>query len=316
MKKLLAFVFVFKAFFAHAQSFTEREIFMEATGGDTLYGVLQIPDDTTLAAVLMLPGSGTVDRDGNSAAGANLMFRYLADDLTYKNIATLRVDKRFAGKSQNIQLPVDSMTFEVLINDAQLWLERLRVEVGEYVPITVLGHSQGALVALASNREENPHRVVHLCGAGSRLSDVLRNQLSKQLKGELYDMASAKLDSMDEGHRVSDKSLILKAIFNSSTQKFLLSWNAYDPCDEINRVEAPVLLVHGARDLQVPNSDFERMDLCAGEHVKREVFEQMNHVLRNVSPKMGDNFSSYRKADLPLAEGLSERIATFILSGE
>src|SRR5687768_14781424 len=58
-----------------------------------LRGTLLVPDDAR-AVVLMLPGSGATDRDGNSPGMSPAPLRLIAEGLAARGIATLRVDKR------------------------------------------------------------------------------------------------------------------------------------------------------------------------------------------------------------------------------
>ena len=59
-----------------------------------LAGTLLDPDPKA-PAILIIPGSGPTDRDGNNPAGvAGGPYRQLAEALAAKGIATLRIDKR------------------------------------------------------------------------------------------------------------------------------------------------------------------------------------------------------------------------------
>ena len=71
--------------------------------------------------VLIIPGSGPTDMDGNSAAlpGKNNSLRYLAEGLAGKGIASLRYDKRGIASSASAGKDEYSMRFEDGIKDAR-----------------------------------------------------------------------------------------------------------------------------------------------------------------------------------------------------
>jgi hypothetical protein len=60
--------------------------------------------------VLIVPGSGPTDRDGNNPMGVNAdTYRILADELIEERIATVRIDKRGMFASRPISTPPTSM---------------------------------------------------------------------------------------------------------------------------------------------------------------------------------------------------------------
>src|SRR5690242_10263056 len=60
-----------------------------------LKGTLVMPNAKPSAVVVIIPGSGPTDRDGNSPLGVKAStYRLLAEGLSSRGIATLRYDKR------------------------------------------------------------------------------------------------------------------------------------------------------------------------------------------------------------------------------
>lgn len=60
-----------------------------------LKGSLLGPISKSTASILIIPGSGPTDRDGNSPMGVTAStYRLLAEDLAARGLTTLRIDKR------------------------------------------------------------------------------------------------------------------------------------------------------------------------------------------------------------------------------
>lgn len=100
-------------------------------------------------AVVIIPGSGPTDRDGNSAAMelASDTYKLLAEALAANGVASLRIDKRgMFGSVTAIPNP-NAVTIADYADDARHWVEH----ASRLAPcIWIAGHSEGGLVALAA----------------------------------------------------------------------------------------------------------------------------------------------------------------------
>jgi len=101
-----------------ASGFSESEQVLKTSSGD-LHGTLTVPDNVqNCPFVLIIPGSGPTDRDGNSVMGLKAnTYKMLAVDLAINNIASLRIDKRGVGKSQLAINNEADLLFETYIDD-------------------------------------------------------------------------------------------------------------------------------------------------------------------------------------------------------
>lgn len=96
-------------------------------------------------------------------------------------------------------------------------------------------------------------------------------------------------------------------------QGFLIDAFARDPAALIGNVELPVLIVQGEADLQVGVADAEALSR-AQPAAGRVLVPGMNHVLKEVPPgDVAANLAAYGDPSLPLAPGLAEAIAGFVL---
>ena len=85
-----------------------------------------------------------------------------------------------------------------------------------------------------------------------------------------------------------------------------------DPAAELSVVTCPVLVVQGTADLQVRVAD-ARMLAAARPGARLLVLPGMNHVFKVPAEGRAANMHSYADPSLPLAPGLVEGIADFVL---
>lgn len=282
---------------------------------DTLTGPLSgtlVKVDAPIASVLIIAGSGPTDRDGNVAGlpGSNNSLKYVAEALRDQNIASLRFDKRMIGKSVTPGLAESDLRFDTYVNDALAWSDWLAKRVD--APTFLLGHSEGALIALVAAKDRDVAGVLALAGLGRPASDAILSQTKTQLPPALYSQTQDIVAQLKQGETVDETPPMLAALFRPSVQPYLISWFAYDPAIEIAAVEAPVLLVHGTTDLQVPVSDGELLQ-SARPDAELIVIDGMNHVLKAVDGGPATQMPSYGNPDLPLAPNLSDGLTRFIL---
>jgi hypothetical protein len=150
---------------------------------------------------------------------------------------------------------------------------------------------------------------ISLAGLGRPIDEVLFEQIEKNAP-ILKDDSKPVLDSLKKGKTIAIKNPLLNTIFRESVQPYLISWIKYKPQDEIKKVQVPILLINGTKDLQVPQTEAY---LLQKANPKSELFivENMNHVLKEIIND-DDNLKSYSNPDLPVMQSLIERIKVFI----
>lgn len=123
----------------------ETEVEVSSADGVRLRGTLTRPGATARSVVLLLHGTGPLDRDENAShkPGKRLdIFNTLARDLAATGHASLRYDKRGCGASGGEYLTHGQAD---LIADARAWADWL-AEKG-MGPLVLLGHSEGTVLA-------------------------------------------------------------------------------------------------------------------------------------------------------------------------
>lgn len=288
----------------------EREL---AAGA--LRGLMLSPGPET-PVVLIVPGSGPTDRDGNNPLGVNAApYRMLAEALAGRNISTVRVDKHgmYASKESG---PANDVTVDSYARDYRAWIDAVRAETGQSC-VWLLGHSEGALmVSAAAEGREDVCGLILVAGMGRKLGPVLREQLAANPANvPLLDAANAAIDRIEAGERVELSSLppALRPLFPEAVQGYLVSAFAADPAEQVRRASLPTLIIQGTTDIQVSMEDARLLAEAAGPLGRLETIEGMNHVLKVAPENRLANMATYMNPDLPLAPGLADAIADFVL---
>jgi uncharacterized protein len=301
-----------------------REKPLEAPGPlGPLRGTLLSPaaPATPLAPVLLIvPGSGPTDRDGNSPLGVKAStYRLLAEGLAAKGIATVRIDKRGLYGSAGAVADPDAVTIEDYAEDVRRWVDTIREASGAGC-VWVLGHSEGGMVALAAAAARQDPAIcglVLVASTGRPMGQVLREQLrANPANAPLLDQAMAAIDALEAGRRVemADVQPALRRVFHPKVQGFLISAFAIDPAKLAGRYTKPLLIVQGGRDLQVGVADAQRLRQAAAQS-KLVLLPEANHVLKAVeTDDRAANLATYGRADLPLAPEVVDAIADFVLA--
>ncbi|WP_299998968.1 alpha/beta fold hydrolase [uncultured Cedecea sp.] len=295
---------------------TFSEIFLEAPGPKgPLKGTLLTPDLTPDGVVLIIPGSGPTDRDGNNPLGVKASaYRLLAKGLAAKGFATLRIDKRGMFASAMAVQDANAVTIADYVDDIRAWIKVLRREMPASC-IWLAGHSEGGVVALASAPEEEVCGVVLIATPGRPMGEVLREQFkANPANAALLKEALPIIDALEHRRRIDTTNIhpALQSLFHSSVQGFLIDAFSYDPRQLISTLSKPVLVLQGQRDLQVTEDDARQLK-AANPQASLMVFPDMNHVMKEVTSDLQDNIASYAEPALPLAPGLIDSIAHFLI---
>jgi uncharacterized protein len=281
----------------------------------TLKGTMLAPPDAANAPLmLIIPGSGPTDRDGNSPLGVQAgTYRLLAKALAAQGVASVRIDKRGMFASAGAGDP-NHATMAGYAADVHAWAKTLRQETGAPC-IWLLGHSEGGLVALvAGQTPDDLCGLVLVAAAGRPLADILREQLkANPANASLLSEVLPAIDKLAAGQHVDTAGMnpALKPLFRPAVQDFVIDEMSYDPAKLLAAYPGPVLVLQGSTDLQVSIVDAQRLG-AARPGVKLVVLPGVNHVLKAAPADRAANVATYADPGLPLAPGVADTIAAFV----
>lgn len=276
-----------------------RDVDMTAVADDglSLVGTLTLPAGPgPHPAVLLLHGSGRLDRDSNTARLRMELGPPLATMLADAGIATLRYDRRGVGATGGDWLATG---FTAARHDAAAALRALagRPEIRADA-VGVLGHSEGAVHAMSLGACKEVAAVVLLAGFARRGEDALRWQAAmiardlpapvRPLLPILRSLANRQLA------RIKTTSTdVVRILGRPTNARWLRELLDHDPRSDLANIKAPVLAITGGKDIQVDPADLDEIRrLVPGDSTVHRI-PDLTHVLRRDSGR--PSVRSYRR---------------------
>jgi pimeloyl-ACP methyl ester carboxylesterase len=241
-----------------------------------------------LPALILIGGSGAVDRDG-FVAGIPV-YGQMAADLVTAGFFVVRYDKRGVGQSGG---RTETATINDYAEDVRAiitWLEKQRKDVDKR-RIGLVGHSEGAWVAMTvAARDKRVGAVAFVAGGSSTGGELVLEQqrhLLEQLKTP-EDEQQAKIalqkqinDAAAKGRGWEGISDQMRAVADTP---WFQSFVGFDPARVMRDVRQPVLVVQGELDTQVAPHHADRLgDLARARKRKVAVdvvrIPGINHLL-------------------------------------
>lgn len=232
-------------------------------------------------AILLITGSGPQNRD--EEIFGHKPFFVLADYLTRRGIAVLRVDDRGIGKSTGA---FGKATTKDFAGDVRAGVKYLKSRSDVITKkIGLLGHSEGGLIApMIAGGSNDVAFIVMLAGPSlpgeqilylqdSLISAVMgapQNEIQKSLRlnHSLFSLVKREGDttklqqeirSLLEQAMLADSTTggkinegFVTATINQLTSPWFRFFLTYDPVPSLKKLTCPVLAINGSKDLQVP----------------------------------------------------------------
>jgi len=228
-------------------------------GDVSLAGTITRPAGSSgrLPAVTFVSGSGGQDRNGFSG-GVDLGTHAILDRLTRAGFLVLRVDDRGVGASLG---PTDGMTYDDLVEDARqcvLFLQS-RPDV-DSSRIAVIGHSEGGETVPILAADMDLAAISLMAPPGRNIIEMLHEQIrrSRESQGETEEQLAAFDRAFEdfktrivEGTTIDGDTLPPELGAFLPQREWLKSHATKDPVATLKKVHSPVLLLQGARDVQV-----------------------------------------------------------------
>lgn len=263
---------------------SEEVKYENKAGGVTLAGTLTIPEGSgPYPAVILISGSGAQDRD--ETLFEHKPFFVLADHLTRRGVAVLRVDDRGVGGSTGDgKATTADFAGDVLAGVDYL---KSRKEINAR-RIGLIGHSEGGIIApMAATTSPEIAFIVLMAGTGLPGDQIVRLQSrligkalgvsgegleqAMELQDALVEIAKSEADpeaaktKMNEALKAAKEKMtpeqrevlekqegLLGARISALRSPWFRYFLNFDPRPTLGKVRCPVLAIVGEKDLQVP----------------------------------------------------------------
>ena len=265
-------------------AFVERD-FPVGQGDTALPGTLALPKgDGPFPAVVLVHGSGPHDRD--ETIGPNKPFLDIARGLAAHGIAVLRYEKRTRARPQDFAGRVFSIDDETT-HDAVRAVAALRAADGiDPGRVFVLGHSQGGMMApRIAAMSGHVAGLVLLAAPARPLLDIVVEQ-------------NRRLAVLDDGRTSDAERDAITALIRQAREArdpatdpmhkgvmgqpvgYWRSVDAVDAVAEARQVALPMLVLQGARDIQVVDADWQRWRGAFHDdaRVQFKLYDALNHL--------------------------------------
>lgn len=296
-------------------------------GAPQLGGTLTMPNgEGPFPGVVLLTGSGAQDRDETILG--HKPFKLIADRLTRRGIAVLRLDDRGVGESGGDFI---ATTMEDKAADARRAMARMGEEEG-VGPVGLLGHSEGGMVAFMAAQGTDPAFIITLAGPYQQADVLIVDQLRLALErsgapAELVEQQVALQRSLldaalvgetpDEAcASVAEAAKDLPAPVQAQTPQLCtpsyFSFLRVDIAAAAGAYDGPVLALFGEKDFQVPpqtNADAVAEIFGGRENVSVEIVEGANHLFQTAETGL---LNEYEDIEETMQEQVLTRIGDFI----
>ncbi len=238
---------------------------------------------------ILISGSGAQDRD--ETLMGHQPFWVIADYLTRRGVAVLRVDDRGMGQSTGPAQGTSADFAQDVITSLDYLKKRKDIDPKK---IGLIGHSEGGMIApmVAAKRAGDVAFIISLAGPGEPILDLMEKQNTATLKSmqvsepiaksygtmmRTFMQAAAFESDTAAAYRqatvahgdwkktvhpnvaamltgVTDSTGVgpyIRTVVNSLRTPWMRYFLSYDPTDNLTRLTCPVLVLNGEKDIQV-----------------------------------------------------------------
>jgi dienelactone hydrolase len=293
--------------------------------GNHIAGTLTVPEGhAPFPAVLLITGSGLQDRDETILG--HKPFLILADYLTRRGVAVLRVDDRTMGGSTGDVLHATTADFATDVEAGVAFL-KTRADVDPR-KIGLIGHSEGGLIApMVAARNPAVAFIVMLAGPGLRGDEIILEQ--QRLVAKAMGTSADQVEKQGRQQRALIKAVMnapdgpsartaaaailvqggmptqqAEAAAEQTASPWFRYFLAYDPIPALKKVKVPVLALGGSLDLQVPaEADLAAIRVALKDNPDVTVAELpgLNHLFQTAKTGAPSEYREIEETIAPIA---------------
>jgi len=325
---------------------SEEVVYINPKSGLKLAGTLTLPENAkNCTAVVLISGSGAQDRD--ETIFEHKPFLVLADFLTRKGIAVLRVDDRGVGGSEG---NIRDATSEDFAGDVLAGVEFLktRKEINP-AKIGLIGHSEGGIIApMVATQANDIAFVILLAGPGvngeqilyaqgeliNRAAGMTEEQITQNLNLQkaIFDTILNEKDSVKQINRLrssisqgmyptmnDDQKKIVDSQINSINTPWFRFFLTYNPYPTLVKLKCPVLALIGSKDLQVPATENlaaikKALNEGKNPHYKTLEIDGVNHLFQTCKTGAVSEYAEIEETFSPkVLEIIINRISEYVI---
>ncbi|WP_181884349.1 alpha/beta hydrolase [Neobacillus piezotolerans] len=260
-----------------------------------IYGTLSLPaGEGVYPAILLIAGSGPLDRDGNVGNGklTTNLYKELAEFFTGLGFVTLRYDKPGTGKREGNWMAAGMWD---LVGDARTAVEYLQANPNvDKERIIVAGHSEGTILATALGKSMPLGGVIFLSGGVDNLFEALSKQrelgsnelLAKPVLGKFFKLINVAQKSensaakMMEKFKQSKEDIVKVQIFFKQPAKWYREHGAFNTREALKSMSCPVLAVIGDKDHLADKEVLAELPSLVKGKSEFAIIKDMEHGLR------------------------------------
>lgn len=245
--------------------------------------------------IIVIPGTGPVDRDGNVKELQANLYKELTDRLTGNGFATLRYDKPGVGQSTG---DFNRIGLWDLVETVLGIVNYFKTsEQYAFKKIILLGHSEGTIIATLASERIQVNGLILIAGAGSALKSVMMGQNNhvideiankKGLLGFLLNRMITKEKLIKKQANLFDKvNQSDEDFFKISGQMIQAKWlrehlkiDDKHVRDQLSALSVPFLIINGDKDLQIDAESLNALEKIKNDNMTLKIIPGMNHLLK------------------------------------
>jgi pimeloyl-ACP methyl ester carboxylesterase len=301
----------------------DEDVFIPASGFNLGATITTTANPKVRSPAVVLVGGveqGPQDRD-HGLYGVPI-FGHLAGTLSDAGWFVVRFDRRGSGQSGG---RVENATLAEYADDVMgivTWLRRRR-DVDQN-RIAVIGYGEGGPIALTAAGREDRIRGIGLLAAPGRTGREF------SIEQQIIALDRMKQPEADRQAKITLQTRVMDAVMTgkgwegiSSELRYqadtpwFKSWLSFDPAQVIERLEQPILILHGALDRETPTAHADRLETLArarrkigDTHTRKIIVPGVNHLLIRADTGQLDEYTTL--ADRAVAADVGAAIVSWL----
>jgi alpha-beta hydrolase superfamily lysophospholipase len=249
-------------------------------------GILTLPNvQEKVPLIIIVGGSGPTDKD--LSMGPNRIYKDMAWGLATQGIASYRYDKRTRAYASKMGNPDLLTVKEEYLEDLQAIVAKFsKHESIDSSKVFILGHSEGGyLIPWFSSEVKGVKGFIIAAGNYNKMADMVSSQLLHLQKHTRSEQERAGLQAILARVPYAQHKLTLQSPKDSLplglSAAYMVFLNEKSPSNYLTALKgSPTLVLQGARDYQVPVTEFEAWKAALANHpqVTFQLYHQLNHI--------------------------------------